>query len=457
MPTFSEMFPTYARFFSGIGRLASKARPGGRSRSRFAAHYPLSAAPSYANRQEDHYSDSDPDPQHEESSDQPLSQPDEQPVEGQDAQPLEPNAISAASATSEDSPGGLAQPGVSPELSHLETRPTATAAPSTLTLSSQETGILRLYQAWVELESNVAQAQDQLTQILAARGKAVVLRQEAQEMLEQGNELREDAQRIGDAAWRAFDRGFATDIRGFANRRAMVREIDLSRRTQAELQRNVHRKAWEDVERTRETATRELIKLLDSLASVAGLVQRELDEASTLPSLARSLRDSAEEELRCAEAVKDELLLLGTEALNQLGVTPTSETPYSLEAEPVSNQPGGPDLALGILPGQTASTPHSQSSGDGVDPAEAEELDRGVPGSLSWEATAQTLELSRDISDTGTGTPGSAMQPGEPAPTGAPTPEQPQTQADSETPENVVVSPVSDPAPREPVAPPTAP
>ena len=97
-------------------------------------------------------------------------------------------------------------------------------------MSPQDSEILRLYRAWVELETNIAQAQDHLSQVLAARCKAVALRQEAQEILEQGDALREESQRTGDAAWRAFDRGFSTNIRGFANRRAMVREIDLSRR-----------------------------------------------------------------------------------------------------------------------------------------------------------------------------------------------------------------------------------
>jgi len=395
MPTFSEMFPSYARLFSSIGRLVSK----GRSRERFAPPQQVAMAPSYANRQADDYTGQDPDAQPQPQDPQDATEQldprlDGQPDEDGNGQRSDPAALPGADQTTGDTPGGFASTEVSQTTSPQETSALADPRSAAPVLSPQDSEILRLYQAWVGLESGIAQAQDNLSQILATRGKAVVLRREAQKILEQGDALREESQRIGDAAWRAFDRGFATNIRGFANRRAMVREIDLSRRTQAELHRNVHRKAWENVEQSREDATTELIKLLDSLESVAGLVQRELDEATTLPGLARSLRDSAEEELRCAEAVKDELLLLGTEALNQLGVTPTSETAYGLETDLT---PGPTGLPGGVgLPGPSASPAPGS-----VDIVEVGDQDRSVPGSLSWEAVGETpgdtLGLAPDV------------------------------------------------------------
>ena len=152
-----------------------------------------------------------------------------------------------------------------------------------------------MYQSWVELDNGVARAHEDLQRILNSRGKAAVLRSQAQETLEQAEAVREEAQRIGDAAWRAFDRGFATNITGFANRRAMVREIDQSRRTQAELQRNVHKNAWEEAERSREAATTQVLKALNALAVVADQVEKALAEAASLPKLADALQNAAQE------------------------------------------------------------------------------------------------------------------------------------------------------------------
>lgn len=178
-----------------------------------------------------------------------------------------------------------------------------------------------------------------------------MLRSQAQETLAQGEELREEAQRVGEAAWRAFDRGFATNISGFAHRRARVREIDQSRRTQAELQRNVHKKAWEAAETTRETSTIQALKAFNALAMVADQVEKELAEVANLPKLAETLKLSAQEELGCAQAVNDELMLLGREALNQLDLTPTSSHEYGSEGiPPVSfgdSRPGTQGRALG--------------------------------------------------------------------------------------------------------------
>ena len=123
MPTFSQMFPSYARFFSGIGRLVSNARPRGKSQSRFAPHYPVSTIPSHANRQEDHYSSKDPNQELEEFLGQLSPQPGEQPAEGRNVERPEAAALPAASGTPDEFPGDSADPGAAQESRPQETSP----------------------------------------------------------------------------------------------------------------------------------------------------------------------------------------------------------------------------------------------------------------------------------------------------------------------------------------------
>lgn len=54
-------------------------------------------------------------------------------------------------------------------------------------------------------------------------------------------------------------------------------------------------------------------------------VERELHEAANLPTVAESLKESARDELRGAEAIRNELAFLGQEALNLLGAEPGKE------------------------------------------------------------------------------------------------------------------------------------
>lgn len=294
MPSFSGMFPTYARFFSNIGNLVVLAR----NRTR-AVGLPVQVShPGY--------------------------------IKGE-----EPDVAGHAPQEPPQAPLGET----------AGSRPPAE-------LNAVETQILQMYQSWVELDKGVSQAHEDLQRILNSRGKSAMLRSQAQETLDQGETLREEAQRIGKAAWQAFDRGFATNLTGFARRRAMVREIDQSRRTQAELQRNIHKMAWEEAEMSRDAATTQVLKALNALAIVAAQVEKELAEAANLPKLAETLKESAQEELRCAGAVKDELLLLGREALNQLGLTPTSDHEYLKEEFP-SRETGISPLETGISPLET--------------------------------------------------------------------------------------------------------
>ena len=53
--------------------------------------------------------------------------------------------------------------------------------------------ILGLYEAWVELEERVKQAQDELQAILATREEAAILRRKAQEVLKEGEAIRAEA------------------------------------------------------------------------------------------------------------------------------------------------------------------------------------------------------------------------------------------------------------------------
>ncbi|MFP6634830.1 MAG: hypothetical protein VCB79_02760 [Dehalococcoidia bacterium] len=73
--------------------------------------------------------------------------------------------------------------------------------------------------------------------------------------------------------------------------------------------------------------------------------QRELKEAANLPAVADALIQSAQEELRCAQAIRSELLLSGKEALNELDASP-----YVHQPGPQEFTISGPqDFATGFL------------------------------------------------------------------------------------------------------------
>ena len=412
MPSFSTIFPTYAGLFSKIGNFIVPSKP------------KIGAAVQPGQ----------------------VSKPGETTGETMSREPGEAGASRFESST-EASRRAL-----------IETGAVETSGPAVL--NPVEIQILHLYQSWVELDKSVFQAHEDLQRILNSRGKATVLRGQAQETLAQGEELREEAQRIGEAAWRAFDRGFATNIRGFARRRAMVREIDQYRRTQAELQRNVHKKAWEQSETSREASTIQALKAFNALAMVADQVERELAEVANLPKLAETLKASALEELGCAEAVKDELLLLGREALNQLDLTPTSTHEYGsegtssqdLEVMPPENRgrtlgDGGPAFDPGPqsfneAPSSLEQMPVQSSAGSDSlswDVKEVAEVPTEIP---RQDPTEGFHGASPEASPEAHKNPGSRAEPSSPIGFGFPLPDE----------DNPAIQASIDPAPMEDVA-----
>ena len=189
----------------------------------------------------------------------------------------------------------------------------------------EELTIQAMYKSWVELESSVSRVHDDLRTILANRERAATLRRESEQVLLEGEAIREEARRIGELAWQAFDRGFAINPRGLASQTARLREVEEAIKTQAILQRASHRETWDEADKTRQKATADLLKVLMALRTAVVQVERELHEAANLPAVAESLKESAREELRGAEAIRNELAFLGQEALNLLGAQPRKE------------------------------------------------------------------------------------------------------------------------------------
>jgi hypothetical protein len=187
----------------------------------------------------------------------------------------------------------------------------------------EELTIQAMYKSWVELESSVTRAHDDLRTILANRERASSLRREAEQVLLEGEAIREEARRIGESAWQAFDRGFAINPRRLASQSARLREVEEAIKTQGALQHASHRDAWDESDKTRQKATADLLKVLMVLRTALVQVERELHEAANLPAVAESLKESAREELRGAEAIRNELAFLGQEALHLLGAEPS--------------------------------------------------------------------------------------------------------------------------------------
>lgn len=146
-----------------------------------------------------------------------------------------------------------------------------------------------------------------------------------------------------------------------------MREIDEAMRTHTALQRATHSESWQEADRTRQRATTELLKAMAVLNTAMAQAQRELKEAANLPSVADALLQSAQEELRCAQAIRSELLLLGKEALNELDPAPYSRQPGPQEITISDPQ----DFTSGLLSdaGRLSSAPSEITETQVVPPA----------------------------------------------------------------------------------------
>ncbi|GEM_PF-1974809 len=176
----------------------------------------------------------------------------------------------------------------------------------------------QMYKTWVELEETIGAARDGMQAMLANRHRAAASREEARETMDQAEAAWLEARRLGEVTWTAFDRGFNASLPGVAERLRTIKEVDEARRAQADLRRASKEAAWEEADRARQKATAGLLKAIASLASAAVQVEREMRESVNLSSVAESLRNSALEDLRGAQAIGSELALMGQDALDQV-------------------------------------------------------------------------------------------------------------------------------------------
>jgi len=272
----------------------------------------------------------------------------------------------------------------------------------------EELTIQAMYKSWVELETSVIRAHDDLRTILANRERAATLRREAEQVLLEGEAIREEARHIGETAWQAFDRGFAINPRGLASQSARLKEVEEAMKTQAALLRASHRETWDESDKTRQKATADLLKVLMALRTAVVQVERELHEAANLPAVAESLKESARDELRGAEAIRNELAFLGQEALNLLGAEPsTGEMPVS---EPQRPSFGQEERQVAFAPG-SAETPRLEGRTPAYPALESQELlpaaEEGVGAttSVSWESVDTQSDRSGNFEEDATPQP----------------------------------------------------
>ena len=243
--------------------------------------------------------------------------------------------------------------------------------PSQTTVSS----LAQMYNTWVELDETISLAQSELQELLANRKNSESLRSQAHEILGQADAAWQEAQLLSEAAWRAFGKGFTADLPGFESRLRMIREVGEARKAQAHLHRETNIDAWEEADRSRQKATADLLKALTAVASAASQVSRELREAGSLPVAAEALRRSALDDLSCAQAVGEELALLGQEALSQLGSSRIAEEAHQAEMAPTDSVTS----RLGYPPAQPAPNPGDASVGESTVSAPQERPEPG-PG-----------------------------------------------------------------------------
>ena len=197
------------------------------------------------------------------------------------------------------------------------------------------------------------EVQGQFQSLLADRELIADLRWSAQSVFEHVEQSREEARRIRALARVAFDKLAAMHPRDFAPMAAAVREIDDTKKTEAALQHNAHRDAWEEADRARTKTWEETLKALSAVNIVKAWVERELEEARNLCAAAESLMESAQIELSTAQAMARELLVDQREAEYLLGI---AQDPGSADHE-------GPGVgAQGVAEARNGRSPHSEDT-----------------------------------------------------------------------------------------------
>ncbi len=245
-----------------------------------------------------------------------------------------------------------------------------------------------LYQNWVELGERINEAQSELQLILDSREGAEVARRRAQEVVARSRAIKREARQTGESAWRAFDQGFTSEVPGVSARRGSIWEINEAMKAQSDLQQSNYQEALLEADRTRHRATAELLKALHALKAADAHVDREVSEAAKLPALAESLVEAAQRELAGTRAIREELALLGQEALDQLdagiihrspvqepraeiifetppesnvGESLTLAEPFEVDSSPVADVPSvagtGAELHRPESPGPETTTP----------------------------------------------------------------------------------------------------
>ena len=162
--------------------------------------------------------------------------------------------------------------------------------------------------------------QAQFESLVAERDLIANLRWSAQSTFEDVEKCQEEARRIRALARVAFDKLAAMHPRDFAPMAAAVREIDDTKRTEAALQHDAHREAWEEADRARTKTWEETLKALNAVSIASAWVEREVEEARNLCAVAESMRESAQMELSTAQAMARELLVDQREAEYLLGI-----------------------------------------------------------------------------------------------------------------------------------------
>ena len=284
-------------------------------------------------------------------------------------------------------------------------RPAASAqsGPETSAPVAQSWNIAQMYDTWVDLEGSIGATRADLDSLLSRRKNAEAMRSSAQEVLEQAEAAWEEAGRLGEAARRAFEQGFTANLPGFANRLRAIKEIYEARKAQAQLRRGTNLEAWEEADRARHRATAELLKALTSIAAASAQVDREVREANNLPAVAESLRSSALEDLRGAQAIDDELTLVSREALGQLASSQVADEdrredrPASGPSAPqiVSQQVSG-DIDQDVHRGPVEAAKAPQAAPEEPPPRPVSEPQYAQPGPVAPEVVESTPSSAAD-------------------------------------------------------------
>ena len=157
-----------------------------------------------------------------------------------------------------------------------------------------------------EIEETTGKACEELKSVLGARAEAADIRQQAQRALDEAETMREEAERTMAQASQILATAVAINPKILRSMGITVRTLEEAIRTERQLRQVTRQHAEEEAEWARKRATDAILNAISAVTRARSYVSRELEEARRTATIADSLENSSQNDLRRAHAIMSE-------------------------------------------------------------------------------------------------------------------------------------------------------